>query len=77
MQKANVDTRRPLRRGQVINNLQKLKAYFRKESLEGNLDAADLLERVNQLFDHLLEVTVEGEGGVIATLAYKPLEPAD
>ena len=77
MQKANADTRRPLTRRQIIRNIQMLKAHFRKESARGNLEIKDLLERREALFDHLIEVTVEGEGDVIATLEYKPLEPLE
>lgn len=76
MQTTNIDTRKPLTRSQIIRNIQMLKAYFRGME-EPTLTTRDLLVRTEDLFNHLIEVTTEGDGDVLANLTYKPLEPKE
>lgn len=69
---SNIKTRQALTEKQIIRNFAVLLANARKESGErGDLEANDRLERLEALFDHFIEVTVEQ--GVLATWLYKPL----
>ena len=76
--KANVDSRKPLSEKELVRNLTILLAKCRNDvETQHTLDSQDILKRVEALFNHMIEVTVEGEGGVIATLEYKPLKPRE
>ena len=72
---ANVETRKPLTEKQVVRAITLVLAQCAKAvEAEQTLESKNVLDIAKGLFDHLIEVTTE-QGGVIATLEYKPLPP--